>query len=90
MLAMQALIAYSTKRAVECGKAGGQAIDCWYKLGGHVLGGAYSERPNNATSYAHRDKLFVVDATIGLPTWAMGISPEIPGMANKMLDDFME
>ncbi len=74
-----------------CRESSSPTLDCLFSVGGHVLGGAYADRPANASAYPHRDKLFVVDATITVPTSIVALAPDdIPKLANKLLDDFME
>ncbi|KAL4431136.1 hypothetical protein ABPG75_006392 [Micractinium tetrahymenae] len=65
-----------------CQDSGLAAPECRFVWNGHVLGGAYSATPPNATAFPWRDALFILDGTLDLPS-----ADYAPSVAGTNLSD---
>jgi hypothetical protein len=63
---------------------------CGFSISGHVLGGAYQDRPRDATAFFHRDAYFIIDGTTNIPTFYLPLlPPAVLQQAFKLTDDFL-
>lgn len=85
----QALARYFSDAADACA-ANASSVACHCSMGGHVLGGAYARAPADASAFPFRDKLFILNGMVSLPTAvAEAAPPELLAEAVQLNNDFL-
>lgn len=88
--AVQEVAQYSRDMWDDCVAGSGASASCTLIVSGHVLGGAYSARPANATAYPHRSKYLIMDATISIPTALTRVVPtSLLATSTQLTDQFL-
>ncbi|PRW57319.1 FAD-binding isoform A [Chlorella sorokiniana] len=80
--AVKEIVQYGADVGAACLESKGADVGCLMAIGGHVLGGAYHDRPADATAFPHHDAYLAVDGTIAVPP---AIRELIPPEANQLL-----
>lgn len=86
---LEAVARLAAEFGAECEASKGTALRlaCGAQVGGHVLGGAYADRPANASAWPHRDKYSVMDLTATLPTWLSATTASSTQLAEALTPD---